>query len=261
MPRTWDEVYAACEKIKAIGVTPLLVTGGDAWSLGMIGMTIATPFVYGRNPNFDMDVINGKAHFTGPEWTQAMAVFSKLLKYSNEDTTDLKVELGYQMVATGKAAMVINGTWAVTAMMSFNKDIQLGFFPTPSPNGKPSNFIFGCDTTVGVNAKHPDKDMALKFVEWLSTDTAVNLWTDMGHIYSAMKGSHLTFDPVAVEVGKVVDAGWKPYPLVNHMWFEPNVWLDWSQTLELFVEGSKPASDSQTNLENLVIEAYKVYTK
>jgi raffinose/stachyose/melibiose transport system substrate-binding protein len=262
VPQTWNDLYAVCEKIKATGVTPLVVTGQDQWPLGICVMTIATPFVYGPDPNFDMNVIDGKKHFAGPEWTKAMEVYSRLLKYANPDVNDLSYGLGNQKVAIGEAAMVVQGVWAVSAILSYNKDAELGLFIPPAAEGAKKNvMILGADSTIGVNAKHKDREMGLKFVEWLTTEEAVNIWTDITHIFSAMKGAHADFDPVALDVQRYVDAGVSLYPLPNHMWFMPNVWSDWSAKLQEFNAGRITADDANQTLEGYLKEAYKIYSK
>jgi raffinose/stachyose/melibiose transport system substrate-binding protein len=262
VPNTWDELFAAFDKIKAKGIAPLVITGQDQWPLAIYVMTIAAPFVYGPDPNFDMNVVNGKKHFTGPEWTKAMELYAKLLKYANSDFNDLNYGLGNQRVATGEAASVIQGVWAVSGVLSFNKDAELGFFLPPAPDGANKNtMILGADSTIGVNAKHPDREMGLKYVEWLTTPEAVDMWTDINHIFSAMKGAHADFDNVSIDVQKYVDAGVSLYPLVNHMWFLPNVWSDWAQSLQKFNAGKISASDANKALESYLLEAYKVYSK
>jgi|GEM_PF-5481546 len=262
VPRTWSELFAAFEKIKAKGITPLVIAGQDQWPLGISVMTIAVPFVYGPDPAFDQDVLSGKKHFTGPEWTNAMSIYAKLLTYANKDRNDLNYGLGNQKVATGEAACVIQGSWAVSGILSYNKNAELGFFLPPAMDGtKKNTMILGADSTIGVNANHPDREWALKFVEWLTTKDAVNMWTDNARTFSAMKGARANFDSTAIDVQKYADSGVALYPLPNHMWFLPNVWSDWSQKLQEFNAGKITANEANQALEDYLVDAYKAYSK
>jgi hypothetical protein len=45
------------------------------------------------------------------------------------------------------------------------------------------------------------------------------------------------------------------------MWFQENVWQDWSQSLQDYNSGNLTASDTLNVLEKALLEAYRIYTR
>ena len=258
VPKTWDEFIAVCEKIKEKGITPIVITGKDEWTLGISMVTLAAPIVYGPNPTFDMDAINGSKSYTGPEWSIVMQRYEQLKKYSNSDLASMDYSTGNQMVALGKAAMTIQGIWVCSAIRQSNPDVELGMFlPPPADGQTKETMIFGPDFTLGVSSKTKYADEALKFLEFLTTDEAAKIWTDKVQTISAIKNSSMDFDPVTKDVSRFLSQDIYTYPLPNHMWFSQDVFGQYSKNLQQMNLGRMSSTDAQKGLEDLIKNAYK----
>ena len=138
IPRTWDELIAACEKLEAAGVTPFYATFKDPWTIGQGWFDYA---VGGR-----IDVANFFAQLkdlgtqVGPDSTVS---FQKTLlppvnqmleltsKYVNEDAASKGYGDGNLAFAQGKAAMYLQGPWAFGEIAKTAPDLELGTFPLP----------------------------------------------------------------------------------------------------------------------------------
>jgi raffinose/stachyose/melibiose transport system substrate-binding protein len=262
VPASWDELEAAMDKIQQAGIIPNVIAGKDNWTLGILIDTLAAPLVYGPNPQFDMEVINGKKSFTGPEWTKAMAFYDRLRKYSNKDIASLDYSLGNQLMATGKAAMVIQGLWDVAAIEQLNPDIQLGFFvpPVVSPGSK-TTLILGADFTLGVSSKTPNKKEALKFLDFLTSKEAVDIWVTKVKTINSMVDAPMDFHPIIKDVDRYLKQNAYVYPFPNHMWFMENVLDDWTRKVQEYNLGTISTADSLKALEVSLKEAYKQFNK
>lgn len=253
-PKTWAELIDDCKKLQASGITPIVFSGKDAWTLSIAVMTLAAPLSYGVDPQFDMHVVDGSKSFAGPEWTQAMKYYDELKTFANQDISSLDYGTANQMVATGKAAMSIQGIWAVSAMKQFNPNAQLQFFNTPL--GEKPTLILGPDLTLGVSSKTKHKEEALKFLQFMTSKDAVDIWTSTVKTISAVKGSSMEFDPVVKDVNSYLQQNVQTYPLPNHMWFKQNVWTDWGAKLQDYNAGKINAAESQKALDNSLKQAY-----
>lgn len=109
-PKSWDEFFAAAEKIKAAGFIPL-AQGGEPWQEVMAFRAVvaseAGPDIY-RKVFIDRD----KAALTSPEMRQAAAIFLKLKGLTDPGSPGRSWNDATNMVITGKAAFQIMGDWA-----------------------------------------------------------------------------------------------------------------------------------------------------
>ena len=261
VPTTWDEFKNVCQTLKDNGITPLIITGKDPWTLGIMGVTLAAP-IYGKNANFDMDVIEGKASFNGPEWKKVFEDYEVLRQYANEDVASLSYSLGNQMIANGEAAMTIQGNWVVSAIREFNPEVELGIFAIPNAENQADNtLIWGPDFTIGISSTTKNPEECYAFLDFLTSLEGSKIWTDNIMTFSAVKGSDMTFDQTAKDINAILESGIKTYPLVNHEWFMENVWLDWGASIQEYNNGTITAEDCLEYLEKTIKAAYEIYIK
>ncbi len=109
-PATWDEFFAAADKIKAKGYIPLAF-GGQAWQEALVfrSIMIATggnKFYTDVYTKHDVDAAGG------PLMVKSFETFAKLRGYVDDGNTNRNWNDATNMVITGKAAMQIMGDWA-----------------------------------------------------------------------------------------------------------------------------------------------------
>ena len=115
-PTTLDEMFAAMDKVKATGVTPLAL-GGQGWQEGITfrGVLLA---VGGQDLYFktfkDKDV-------SGPGFRKAVETFKKLKAYVDPGSPGRDWNLATGMVIEGKAAFQMMGDWAKGEFVNANK--------------------------------------------------------------------------------------------------------------------------------------------
>lgn len=115
--KTWDDFYAAADKLKASGVYPFALENLEGW-VPMLMFTAYAGSVGGP------DILVGLKDFNDPAFLEA-AKF--LLKLKEEYATPDSLGAGYQIAANNfmgeKAAMIANGPWMISDM----KKVE-GFF-------------------------------------------------------------------------------------------------------------------------------------
>jgi glucose/mannose transport system substrate-binding protein len=157
VPTTWDEFFAACDKIQAAGKICLAL--GPQWTAMHLleNVMLGTLGADGWAGLWD-----GSKDWNSPEVTQALQNYAKALSYTNSDAASLSDwQPAAKLMTDGDAAFNIMGDWAY------------GYFANPAPNGlalKPHTdfdwapppgtqglFLFLADSFVlPANAKHPD---------------------------------------------------------------------------------------------------------
>jgi glucose/mannose transport system substrate-binding protein len=159
-PATFDEFFAAADKLQAAGVTPLALGDNGIWAATHLMESVLLGTM---GPDKYKGLWAGTTDWNGPEVKSALDTFTKMMGYVNEDHAALSWDQAAQLVADGDAAMTIMGDWAEGYFKSINltPDVDFGWVPSPGTKG---TFIMLSDS-FGLPKGAPDRDNA---VAWLT---------------------------------------------------------------------------------------------
>lgn len=137
-PKTWDELIASGDKLRAAGAIPLAM-GDEAWQILEVFEAI---LVDTNGPEFykkaviDLD----ETALSGPEMTATFDKLRKVRGLVDDGFTGRDWAMATGMVASGQAAMQIMGDWAKGEFLAkgMKPDVDFLCFPTPTaaPNYK-----------------------------------------------------------------------------------------------------------------------------
>ena len=106
--------------------------------------------------------------------------------------------------ATGKAAMVVQGQWFINPVIDAQKtaktDFVIGFTPfTWSNKASENKFFASADSTFAVSAQSSKEKQAAakKFLAWMASPEAVQVWTSAYKLVPTFKGASLKALPPA----------------------------------------------------------------
>ncbi len=174
-PKTYAEFEAACAKIKAANLVPI-VTGGE-WVPGYFMNVLLSTNLWAKQ-NWWTDKYAGKTSFAGtPEIIEALDFFTRLVDkgYFNKGSMSVGyAELEQQFLA-GKAAMYPMGCWFTAAEAKATKDFEVGVFSFPTKSGKTNlvrTAIYG--TSPSIYAKSKVIPEAWKLVKFFALDPTFN---------------------------------------------------------------------------------------
>ncbi|MGG1555364.1 ABC transporter substrate-binding protein [Paenibacillus ferrarius] len=137
-PRTWDEFLAICQKIKEIGVSPLVVGGKDLWHMGFWQSFFMNSYMFADNLDWNKDRKAGKVHFSDGNVVSAMKDMTELWTHGYVEkgwltTPDYQVA---SVLVSGKAAMLYEGSWMFNTIKQADPDFQFGFFVPRDRKGR-----------------------------------------------------------------------------------------------------------------------------
>jgi ABC-type glycerol-3-phosphate transport system substrate-binding protein len=119
MPKTWNELMAAADKLKAAGITPFALGSKEQWpaQFWFDYLLLRT-----AGPDYRAKLMAGQAKYTDPQVKTAFTMWKQLFDkgYFNESPNGIDWQGAADMVAKGKAAMTLNGTW-ITGYWDGNK--------------------------------------------------------------------------------------------------------------------------------------------
>lgn len=185
VPKTWDELIAVCKKLQSSGVQPFEFTFKDSWT-SLCAWNSMSPDL--APANFVTDRRSGKTTFLASH-KEVVQKYLELMKFGQKDMVGTSYDDGNKAFAQGKAAMMINGNWAISEFKKTNASMNVDLFALPASNDSSKNYVTsGVDVLLAASSKSANLDAAKKFIEYmLQTDTAQK-YIDDQFAFSAIKG-------------------------------------------------------------------------
>lgn len=155
VPTTIDEWFAAMDKLKAAGVTPLAL--GEQWTKMHLLETVLLGTLGAEKYN---GLWNGTTDWGSAEVKTALENFQKAMTYANTDSASLSWQDAAQLVVNGDAAFNVMGDWAEGYFRELGKKpkVDYGWAPVPGTVGV---FQFLSDSFVlAVGAPDPEAAVA-----------------------------------------------------------------------------------------------------
>jgi raffinose/stachyose/melibiose transport system substrate-binding protein len=140
--RSWEDFAAACEKLKAAGITPIFVGNKDG-GIAQLGEGIPPTYLTNSDvsDNQAKSLKNGTFDFER-YWTPIADLINTWYQsnYFNVDILTANNESGTKELGAGRCGMMFGGSNNITQALVFNPNAQLGILAVPSvlPSGKSS---------------------------------------------------------------------------------------------------------------------------
>ncbi|MFD8705524.1 ABC transporter substrate-binding protein [Kitasatospora sp. NPDC059648] len=189
-PKTWDDLVAATRALKAKGITPIALGGGDQWPTLMwfeyLYDRIAGPGLFQRALGGDREA------WASEDSRKALATLEQLVAAgafgSNYDSVKFTDGGSPALVAKGKAAFELMGSWYYSTQQDANPDFAesgLGYTGFPALNGgkgDPADVVGNTNNFYSVlkRTKHPEA--AAAFLKLMYSDEFVKAQLAIGNL-------------------------------------------------------------------------------
>ncbi|RSK26816.1 ABC transporter substrate-binding protein [Bacillus sp. HMF5848] len=169
VPKTWDELRE---------VSKVLTKGEDVFGFG-VAPELARQYFVGESLGGQI-VKDNMANFADSKVVEAL---QPIIDQHNIDKTsaqpnEVGAGWGGEMFGQGKAAMVIEGNWAIPYLQDTFPDIDFGTAEVPTINGKEGTMAY---TVAYVMNKASDKkEAAWELLSYLTGKDGMEIWTSKG---------------------------------------------------------------------------------
>lgn len=177
LPKTMDELEAACEKLDAAGITAFALAAKETWVLQQLSTH------YMMDKSLDAKGVVEKLNsgdMTFKDLKNFQNVFRLLdlaVKYGPDKPLEVDWETSENMLANGEAAIIHMGDWCQSTLDSFNPDANLGFLPCPvSDNAEDVTLLSSCNWTYLVNKDSENLELAKEYLEYILTSEEGQKW-------------------------------------------------------------------------------------
>lgn len=250
VPTTWNELYAACQKLQAAGYMPMTYGNG--------GQPLGAYFYpwydisYMMTGLYSVDqwagLYDGSIKWTDPAIQEQLDHWAKLksIGCTNSDVLTKRNNLGD--FESGKAAMIIDGTWDTKKYTDALGNNVAAFVP-PFTDAPVKGVIDYSGAGLAMMNYSQNKDVAAAFLDFTTTDQAAKI-IDAGGLIPVIEGASKTSNPVNQEMLDFVSKmGMTPYPMVDNL-LQPEVVDAGNKVLPPVLDGSKSPADALGTLED-----------
>lgn len=174
VPRTLDEFYEACAKLKQAGIIPLYMNYGAVWPLREWGDALVN-YMTG-NPNY----LNNMVNVDNPwqidnEWGQSISIARTLIAngYVEDELFSNNWEISKTRLATGQAGMYFLGNWTIGQVLDVGASSEdIGFFPFPYDNSSTHYAPINPDWFIGVSKYSKNKELSMAWLNFFVKETS-----------------------------------------------------------------------------------------
>jgi raffinose/stachyose/melibiose transport system substrate-binding protein len=170
VPKTWSEFIKVSDTLKNNGVTPIAMAGKDKWPIKLAVMGLQAS-IHEDQEKFVEGLWKGTARFNDPKAVEVLDKIKVIMdKYTIENFMGIDYGTLPSLFASGKVAMIADGTWDAPTIAKANPNLKFGYFPIPGSEdpAKNANLAGKYDMTIAIAEKGPNKEGALKWMEEFS---------------------------------------------------------------------------------------------
>lgn len=170
-PETWDEFWAACDALQAIGVAPVALHTTET---GWCAMLIATAYAATQSEE-NLAFLNTyfPSDFDVPAMADIAMCLQKLFTYTTADAVGGTYSLASNNFCAGRAAMIANGPWMAESFYDttyapegFHEKVAYATYPCGamiSNSGENRGYAISMDAT------EEEQMAAIEFIKFLYT--------------------------------------------------------------------------------------------
>jgi raffinose/stachyose/melibiose transport system substrate-binding protein len=219
-PATWTELLNFCRAAAAKG-TPAFALGNQTnWVTQLVLYSLVATTVYGDDRDFDKKMQAGQAAFTGSAWKTALAKYLEMDSSGCFQPNPLgtSYEASQQLAATGKTLGIVQGNWVIALLKKQNPSGTFTIRPLPATDDTSRLLMpVAAGAGYGVNAKAKNKDLALKFINFVMSPEGMNVFVGKQGGVPSLPGTGFSLDPALTEVEKFI-TGNRSVPFMDQLW-------------------------------------------
>ncbi|ACT03691.1 extracellular solute-binding protein [Paenibacillus sp. JDR-2] len=175
-PKTWAELQDAVDKLKAKGITPIALGNKEQWVAESCILSALGDRFTGTDW-FNGIINKSGSKFTDPDFVKGLTALQDLAKQGafNADLNSINNDQQKTLYFNGKAAMFMEGSWAIGAVASAPKEVadNTDVAVLPSVEGGKGNALAtsggaGSGYAVGIKGFADKKDAIAKVIKAIS---------------------------------------------------------------------------------------------
>ncbi|MDJ0339618.1 extracellular solute-binding protein [Cryobacterium sp. PH31-O1] len=212
VPTTWDELVRVCEVFLAAGISPFFNTYKDTWTVAQglfdytVGGMLDVSAFFTKLKTEGTAVDARSAVSFQKDFEEPMTRLGELAKYANSNAASRGYGDGNLAFAQGKAAMYLQGPWALNEFAKTNPAMKVGTFPLPVTNDPGDLKVrVNVDLALWIPEVSTKKDAARQFLSFLMQPEIQNKYNADNNAFGTTKDAPPTTNPALVGMQQYYD--------------------------------------------------------
>ncbi|RIX59561.1 extracellular solute-binding protein [Paenibacillus nanensis] len=262
VPKDWPSFLAAAEKLKAAGITPIVMGDKDPWVIQFGMYQLSANSVYPSDPDFDKKLQTGETALTDEKWVKTINQYKELYDkgYVASGSLGMASAQAMQQFVDGKAAMIFTGTWDLPGVTAAGaSEFERGFFSLPGNDaGQPVYTSAATAAGYALNANSKNLEVGKQIFEYLydGESPLFQAWVESNPSISVFSGVELKnaiFQDVLTNIQETGNA----FYFSNQMWPAGVSDVMQSKFSEIIGGKSTTAEDVAKAMQDKYTELYK----
>jgi len=211
-PTTWDEFVAVCDALTAAGIAPIYSTYKDPWTIAQgafdysVGGMVDTTKFFNQLKKQGTDVGPGSPVSFEKQFLEPVERMQQIVPYSQENAASRGYGDGNVAFASGKAAMYLQGPWAIGEIAKTNPDLDVGAFPLPVTNDPADRKVrVNIDLALWIPEGSTKKAAAREFLSFLMQPEVIDKYNANALGFGVTKDAAPVTNPTLVELKDYYD--------------------------------------------------------
>lgn len=227
-PRTWDEFFRLCGRIRAAGIAPVSIPG--LWWLYADAFRRAAYYNLAGRAGWDALTDLAPGAYADPRLVRAAAIEQRVTLDDAQRGWQGEEQTGAELAfLQGRAAMTVSGSWLVSEMAGkLPGDFELGAMNFPVfPDGRadPSAIQVSTDSFFAFRTGDPAREAAtLAFLKFLTSRAEAAAFVRMFDSPSAVRGIPVSaYSPRMRDTAELIARAKEAFPMRQLMLFPPTL--------------------------------------
>ena len=248
-PKTLQEFLDTGAKIQAAGMQGLVSGWGEVWMIDCLANNYAFN-IMGKDKV--LATIRGEVSYTDPDWIKVFSIFKQMQDSGvlAKGVVTMINKSAEQLFANEKAVFAFNGSWCVNVYKGMNPNLEYAAMLPPVASEKyPMAIWGGAGSSFLVNARSKNKEEAVKFLIWLTSQDQQAYLSQATNNLPANKNSLAKIPEILAQFARGMD-------YATH----PNVWgvSEFSLVIEAFDRGIQSIIIGEKTPEQVASEVQKI---
>ena len=208
VPKTYADFLQICKTLQSNNVNPLSLGFGDGWTAGVDFMQEWYMLLY-KDPDFFRNIHSGRTKFAdSPEFRRAVERSRERFAFAASNPFGTSNDQSIQLFASGRAAMLPNGTWSISTVRDLNPQGNFGLFALPADREADTAARLFTDDCFMVSSRTAKMDAITALFSFATSSEGANLWAQKSMLAPAVKGVSLNNpDPMLADADAQIKSG------------------------------------------------------